>query len=276
MRLTLKLFLIQFISIFAIEIHTSAASSALKMTALQEIPSKTIIVTGHPEYVPFIWKSPKTGKLQGVAVEMLEKAFKELGVEVKTFNSTTWGRAQEEVKEGRADLLLPPYLNPERAANYQYYKFPFLMDATAVFIKKGKKIVFKKFDDLSTYRGTAIIDDSFGPEFDQVMKKKLKVERLATTEQCFEFLMSDRADYIIAGLGAGMAVVARLGYEQQIVILPKRIITTGMYAPISKKSLWNKPAIHEFINQRLRAYEKQGLEKKLEKKYWARFKSESK
>lgn len=252
------------------------ASAGIKEAAIKVLPSKEIVVTGHPDYAPIIWKSEKNKHLQGVAVELVEMAFKELGVTVKTFNATTWGRAQEEVKEGRADLLLPPYTNAERILHYQYYKTPILTDETAVFVKKGAKVKFKKFEDLAKYPGAAIIDDSFGNEFDRLMKTKLKIERLATTEQCFEFLMSDRASYMIAGFNSGMAVAARLGFENNIAVLPKRIITTGMYAPISKKSAWNKPEIHEFMNQKILEYAKRGIVKKLEKKYWALFRAEKK
>lgn len=253
---------------------TSLAHAGSKEAALKVLPSKEIIITGHPDYAPIIWKSEKTGELQGVAVELVVMAFKELGVTVKTFNSGTWGRAQEEVKEGRVDMLLPPYTNAERVLVYEYYKNPILTDETAVFVKKGAKVKFNKFKDLEKFTGAAIIDDSFGTKFDKLMKTKLKIERLATTEQCFEFLMSDRANYMIAGINSGLAVAARLGFENKITVLPKRIITTGMYAPISKKSAWNKPEIHTFINQRIAAYEKAGEVKKLEKKYWALFKAE--
>lgn len=250
------------------------AFAGMKEDALKVLPGKDIIVTGHPDYAPIIWKTDS--KLQGVAVELVEMAFAELGVKVKTFNASTWGRAQEEVKEGRADMLLPPYTNEERILVYEYYKTPILMDETAVFVKKGSKVKFKKFEDLAKYSGVAIIDDSFGNQFDKLMKTTLKIERLATTEQCFDFLMSDRANYMVAGLNSGLAVAAKLGFENKVEILPKRIITTGMYAPISKKSPWNKPQIHKFINKRIESYAKRGLVKKLEKKYWAIFKESHK
>ncbi|MBC7466634.1 MAG: transporter substrate-binding domain-containing protein [Bdellovibrio sp.] len=260
--------------ILTILLLADVANAGLKENAIKILPSKEIVVTGHPDYAPIIWKSAESKHLQGVAVELVEMAFKELGVKVKTFNASTWGRAQEEVKEGRADMLLPPYTNAERLVSYQYYSSPILMDETAVFIKKGTKIIFKKIEDLSKFSGAAIIDDSFGNEFDSISKAKLKIERLATTEQCFEFLMSDRANYMIAGYNSGMAVAARLGFENNISVLPKRIITTGIYAPISKKSAWNKPEIHEFVNQKILEYGKKGIVKKLEKKYWATFKKE--
>ncbi|MFZ3231444.1 MAG: transporter substrate-binding domain-containing protein [Pseudobdellovibrio sp.] len=249
--------------------------AGIKEAALKVLPeSKIINITGHPDYAPIIWQSKASKELVGVAVELVEKAFGELNVKVLFSNSGTWGRAQEEVKEGRMDLLLPPYINDDRVLHYEYYKNPILMDETVVFVKKESKLKYVKNEDLQTKTGVAIIDDSFGSEFDKFMKEKLKVERLTKTENCFEFLMNDRADYMIAGLNSGLAMATKLGIENKVKILPKRIITTGLYIPFSKKSPWNKPEIHEFINQRIASYVKNGLDKKLVKKYWDLLKAE--
>lgn len=256
--------------------HLQFAQAGLKESALKVLPAKKeITVTGHPDYAPIIWKSKKKNELHGLAVELVQMAFAELGVKVKTFNSETWGRALEEVKEGRVDMLLPPYLNKERLIVYDYYKKPILMDETAVFIKSDKKMKFNQFSDLKKYNGAAIIDDSFGSEFDLFSKTNLKIERLTTTQKCLEFLMSDRADYVIAGLNSGTAVMAKMGLTDKIKILPKRIVLTGLYAPFSKKSEWSKPEIQEFINQKIASYVQSGVAKKLEKKYWELFKTES-
>lgn len=251
--------------------YSSWVFAGLKEEALKEVPeSKLITVTGHPDYPPVVWVSSGK-KLQGVAVELVEMAFAELGVKVKAVNSQTWGRAQEEVKEGRVDVLLPPYKTEERVKIYHYYKAPILMDETVIFVKKGKKFSYKKHEDLIGKNGVAIIDDSFGAGFDKLIKKKLKIERLAKTEQCFEFLLKDRAEYMIAGVNAGTSVAKKVGIDREVEILPKRVVITGMYAPISLKSKWDKPAIHNFINSRIEAYTKNGITKKLEKKYWGIF-----
>ena len=256
-------------------IISNSVSAGLKEDALKHVPvSKLIKVTGHPDYPPVVWAAKGGEELHGVAVELMELAFSELGVKVKTFNSGTWGRAQEEVKEGRIDILLPPYQNAERLLVYEYFKNPILKDETVIFVKKGKAFSFKKFEDLVGKSGVTIIDDSFGNEFDKFMKEKLKIERLAKTEQCFEFLAKDRAQYMIAGLNAGLAVAKKNGVEKNFEILPKRVVMTGMFAPISKKSEWNHPAIHKFINTRIAAYAKSGLVKKLENKYWEAYAKE--
>lgn len=256
---------------------TLLVANALADLKTEALPNNRIInVTGHPDYAPVVWKNKKTGKLTGIAVELIEMAFSEINVKVNFINTDTWGRAQEEVGKGSIDMLLPPYLNDERVKVMQYHKNPMMMDDTVIIVAKGKSIKFSTLSDLQGLKGTAIISDSFGDEFDKYEKTNLKISRLATTEQCLEFLLQQRADYMVAGYNSGLAVASKMGLESKIEILPKRVIVTGMYSPISKKSPWNIEKIHNYLADKIAEYSKSGITKKLEEKYLKAFKDESK
>ncbi len=251
--------------------QASADVNALKKEIL---PNNRIIkITGHPLYPPFVWKDNQTNKLTGIAIELLQKAFSEINVTVEVVAVDTWGRAQEEVKLGHVDILTPPYKTEERKKFYKFSTQPIFMDETVLFVKKGKEFVFKNFSDLKAHKGVAIINDSFGTEFDNYDQKELKILRLKTTEQCFNFLEAGRADYLVAGIYAGMDIVDRNNLQDKIVILPKRVITTGMYAPISLKSKWNRPDIEKYLDQKFVEYTKNGFLKELQNKYHQKLKS---
>lgn len=244
----------------------SQAQSDLKKLPL---PNNRIIrVTGHPDYPPVIWAQKGTKKLGGVSVELLEEIFKEINVKVEFINVETWGRAQEEVKAGRIDILLPPYKTDDRLAFYNYSADAFMRDETVVFVKKGKEFKFETFQDLLKYPGVAIINDSFGNKFDEFDKTNTNITRLPTTEQCFRFVEKDRARYIIAGLNSGLAAITKLHWEGKFQVLPKRIIVTGLYAPISLKSPWNTPEINAFLKKKFAEYNQNKKIKSLEKKHW--------
>lgn len=229
--------------------------------------NRVITVTGHPDYPPVIWATKDGKELQGAGVELIKIIFKEINVTVVFTNVQTWGRAQEEVKNGRIDMLLPPYKTNERSAFYNYSAEPFIMDETVIFVKKGKEFSFEGLKDLLNYQGVAIINDSFGAEFDGLDKTNKNMTRLATTEQCFKFVEKNRARYIIAGISSGRAALIKLKLENDYVILPKRVITTGLYAPISKKSPWNIPEINNYLHKKFEEYNRNGTIKVLEKKY---------
>lgn len=253
---------------------TSVAETDLKKMALPN--NRVITITGHPDYPPVMWINKETKEFQGIAIEMMQMIFSEIDVKVIFTNVDTWARAQEEVKNGKIDLLLPPYKTEERLPFYNYATEPFMQDETVVFVKKGQDFKFNSFEDLLKFPGTAIINDSFGSEFDKFEMTHKNITRLATTEQCFRFVDKDRARYVIAGLNSGMAALVQLRWEDRFVVLPKRVITTGMYAPISLKSKWNTPEVNNYLKLKFIEYNRKGIVKKLEKKYLALFKKENK
>lgn len=267
MKLFITLYLLFGLSII------SVAQTELKQAALPN--NRVITITGHPDYPPVLWINKETKEFQGVAIEMLQMIFNEINVKTNFINVENWARAQEEVKSGRIDLLLPPYKTEERYPFYNYATQPFMYDETVVFVKKGYEFKFQKFQDLLQHPGTAIINDSFGSEFDQFELINKNITRLPSTEQCFRFVDKDRARYIIAGYNSGMAALAQLHWEDRYTVLPRRIIVTGMYAPISLKSAWNTPEINSYLNKKFNEYNRKGIVKKLEKKYLELFKMEN-
>lgn len=230
--------------------------------------SKTITISGHPDYPPIIWVSGKGKKLKGIAVEAVQKIFSKIGVKVKIVPISTWARAQEQVRLGKVDMLLPPYKSKKREKIYSFVSTPFMMDDTVLFTAKGKDLHFEKLTDLRQYFGVAIINDSFGDDFDKADKKYLKVQRLIKTDQSFKFVLKGRADYLIAGYNAGISVATQMGITDKIDYHRKPVITTGMYLAISKRSKWNKPQIIDYLNREITELVTNSYFKSLEPKYF--------
>ena len=197
---------------------------------------KVISFTAHPDYAPVTYLNKSKNTFEGIAVNKLKKAVEKMGYRLKSVYAGTWARAQEEVRKGRIDILLPPYKTDERLQWMHFQEKPFMIDESAVFVKKNSGIKFQDKKDLLNYRGVAIINDSFGNEFDKFDREKLKLTRLASTEQCFRFMLKGRADFFVGGLLAGNRVLEKMGEKKHFEALPKRLIVTGMYAGVSKKS----------------------------------------
>lgn len=239
-------------SIFSF-ITSASANEALKQKLIQtKFPNnRTLKVTSHPDYAPVVWIDHKDKKMKGMALDLLRLILDEVEVKVESVNVNSWGRAQEEVRVGRVDMLLPPYKTSDREKVYAFQKAPFLMDDTVIFVKRGRPFFFDKYDHLVGKKGVSIINDSFGQEFDNFSKKKLNMTRLTKTAQCFEFLLKDRADYFVAGLNAGLVIARKMKINDEIDILPTRVVSTGMYFAISKASKWANQDLLEYINTRV-------------------------
>ncbi len=232
---------------------------------------REITYTGHPEYVPVSYVDAKKSNVHtGVMPELVALALKELGYKSKSVSTGTWARAQEEVRRGRIDILIPPYRTAEREEWLLFQVTPIMMDETAIFVPKNSNKLdsYKSYQDLKGFKGVALINDSFGDEFDKFDKETLKMQRLTTTEQCFKFLSKGRADYLVAGLHAGNNVLKQHNIVHEFKIIPKRIIVTGMYVGISKKSsLARDPIFVEKFNKKLNELIDRGLVQDLLKKY---------
>ena len=226
----MKIFILLFYLFFIIthDLWASELSNAQK--------SKVILFTAHPEYEPVTYLNKNKNVFEGIAVNKLKKAVEKMGYKLKSVYAGTWARAQEEVRKGRIDILLPPYKTDERLQWMHFQEKPFMIDESAVFVKKNSGIKFQDKKDLLNYRGVAIINDSFGNEFDKFDREELKLTRLASTEQCFRFMLKGRADFFVAGLLAGNRVLEKMGEKKHFEALPKRLIVTGMYVGVSKKS----------------------------------------
>lgn len=227
---------------------------------------EVITITGHPDYPPIIWYSEKDHQLQGVAVELIKKIFPENEYKLKFIPLDTWGRALKETTDGRIDILLPPYKTTDRLELYDYPDKAFALDRTKLFLQKGKNITFKSLKDLKKYQGVALLNDSFGDEFDEYSKKELKIIRLSKTSQALKFLSLGRADYVIAGYNAGIAVAAKENLMNKIDIHPKSVIETGLYFGVSKKTKLDRLKLIKLMNDYLKDLPEEEVIQ-IEKKY---------
>lgn len=264
----------KFITLLLILVISATAHSQSELADIILPNNRTIIITGHPDYAPVVWAKKNGLELQGIAVELLERILKEAKIKAVFTNVETWSRAQEEVKSGRIDILIPPYKTAERVLLYNYSADTFMMDEAVVFVRRGNEFKFEEFKDLLKFPGVAIINDSFGTEFDAFDKTNQNLTRLPTTEQCFRFVEKKRARYVIAGLASGKAALSKLMLDEQYVVLPKRLIVTGLYAPVSLKSPWNTPVFNAYLRKKFKEYNSKGIIKSLEKKYLAILKKE--
>lgn len=231
-------------------------------------PCKKIIVTGNAEYPPLTWQDKKNpGKIIGFAVELLEIACKDIGIAVEGKYVGPWARAQSEVKNGHVDMLGGAYITEERKIYMDYIIPPFVMDPTVIFVKKGSKIRFEKWEDLIGLIGGTPIGNSYGESFDKFAKERLTIERVPKLVQAFEKLEMGRNQYVVYGLYPGLADAEVTGFMDKIDYLPNSIISEGLYFTISKKSVCNCQKIKDHLTKKVKEFSEQKLPEQLMEKY---------
>ena len=229
---------------------------------------KVITVTGNAEYPPLTWQDKNhPGKMIGFAIELLQLAFKDTGIEVEGKYVGPWARAQSNVMQGKIDMLAGAYITEERKVYMDYITPPFIMDPTVIFVKTGDSFKFDKWDDLIGLKGGTPIGNSYGEKFDKFEKENLSIERVPRLEQAFDKLTSGRNRYVVYGLYPGLAEVEVTGRRSLIDYLPNSVISEGLYFTISKKSPCNCPAIKAHLVEKMKAFANQKLPEQLMEKY---------
>lgn len=215
-----------------------AALLLLPVFAQAETTCSSLVITGHPVYMPVAWAAD--GKITGAAPELVSVIAGKLGVKTVTSKDYgSWEKAQAAARDGEADVIFGIYKNDERMKWLDYVEPAFMMDPVSVVVRKGEGFAYAKWDDLKGRKGVTSAGESFGSKFDGFIASRLTVTRAPGVDKAFEALVNKSADYLIIGLYPGRLAGKRLGVAAKVEFLPKEIDSFGMYIGFSKKSKCN-------------------------------------
>ena len=116
MRLILSLSLIVLASLASCRPAPGDSATATKQeNTYQRVVRTGVIRAAYLSYPPACMKDPKTGKLTGTFVEILEKIAENSGLKIEWTEEVGWGSQIEGLEAGRYDLVgSPVWANPTR------------------------------------------------------------------------------------------------------------------------------------------------------------------
>lgn len=233
-----------FVSLAALVILALTLPSLLPMDKAEA--EKTFVASGHPEWAPFMWREGET--IVGAGPQLAQKIFNDLGLKLDVKYAGSWEEAQAKAKAGEVDMLVAAYKTAERE-NYYDFSEGYAVDPIALFIKKGKKFKYSKWDDLKNKKGVAMAGDSYGQEFDNYIAENLKVERVATATDAFQLIETGKADYFIYAHYAGERAIKAVELAGKYQSVKPYVASENFYFAISKKSPLIKylPQINELV-----------------------------
>jgi polar amino acid transport system substrate-binding protein len=235
-----------------------------------------IVATGNAEYPPILWRDKANpGKLIGVSVELLERAFGELGITVEAKDVGSWARAQQDARKGKTDILAGAFITEERKTYMDYIIPPFMTVPSVIWVMKGQTFPFENWDSLIGLKGGTLINNSFGEKFDTFAKEKLTIEGVPRIEQAFKKMEAGRNRYVVYELYQGLAIAEITGFKDKIEYLPNPVSEEGLYFTFSKKSPCNQDKLKEHLTQKVKAYLEQKTTSTLLEKYLKIWKQQS-
>ncbi|WP_155859892.1 substrate-binding periplasmic protein [Kordiimonas gwangyangensis] len=192
-----------------------------------------IVATGHPDYVPFSWKSGDS--LDGASVDIAKLIAHKLGKPIRVVHSGSWKRAQAAVFTGEVDLLLALYFTEARAERL-YYTSPVTSEPVVAITLTDTDLHYRKREDLEGFQGGKVIGDSFGDELDAYASKSLKLHTVPTVEHLLNLLDHKRIQYAVHGLYPVLVTAHKMGMGARVRTLIPPLTQETSYMAISKRS----------------------------------------
>lgn len=200
---------------------------------------KGLVASGNPEYPPYLWRDPGNGdQLIGANAELMARLSQEIGIPIEVHHIGSWARVQEEMKNGRIDLIAGAFLTQPRL-EYMDYVHPIIATTRSVVITRASsKLKYVEWADLVGHKGVTVINNSFGEAFDRYAKDNLKIEEVGKLDNALQLVAHDRADYLVYEDAPARAFAARLGIKD-LKEAETSISNEELYLTLSHRSACN-------------------------------------
>lgn len=201
-----------------------------------------IVATGNPEYPPYLWRDPHNPQqLIGANADLLARIASEIGVRIDVIYTGPWSRAQEEVRNGRIDLVAGAFLTLPRLETMDFVHPAMFVTPSVVWVRHGSSFAYSTWRDLRGHLGGTLVNNSFGQEFDRYAKDNLTLETVPSLTQAYQKLMLERTEYVLYELYPGLALAESMGMTDAVQPLEPPISSEGLYLALSQRSACNEP-----------------------------------
>lgn len=187
------------------------------------------------DYPPLIQRG-EYGQAEGLAVDIVTKAFNRLGHAVKV-EIYPWARSLAMVRNGDADCIFTIYHSAERAQFLDFSNESIIPQIVYFYTRKDSGVTFS--GDLNALKplriGTAH-KINYGPRFEEA-RTQLDIDEAPTIEQNFRKLAIGRVDVVPSNLytaSAALATPELRSHASSIVKLPIPVESVASHIAFSK------------------------------------------
>ncbi len=230
---------------------------------LQASECQTIRVNGPNGWEPISYRDDN-GQLTGMAVEVVNRVFAQLGVKLKYGPKLPWKRQQHRLENGTLDLIIAAYFNKDRAKKFTYSE-AYHIEKISIFVHRDRAFEFQSLDNLKGKMGLRPLGGTYGDHFDKFAKNHLNIKEYSDYGSNIHRIYQGHEDYIILALLDGLISAKKYGYYSTVIPLPKDVAQLPIHFLLSKKS----PCINliKRINSALTDLKSSNFTKNIEEKY---------
>lgn len=199
-----------------------------------------LIATGSPDYPPYLWRDPANNRqLIGADADLLKQIGEHLGVKIELVYAGTRAEAEEDVRTGRADLLVATRLSLAQLEQMDYVHPAMQRTLTQVWMQKSRQFPYAGWDDLLGRSAEVPVSSALSAEFDSFARQSLTLQRSQDVASAFQQLLQGRIDYVLAERYPGQIVAAQLGMADQLDARGPAVSSAGLYLALSHNSACN-------------------------------------
>lgn len=215
-------------------------TSLLAINANAAESCKKLVATGSPDYAPYLWRDPQSPRhLMGADADLLRQVGQLLGVRIELLYAGTQAEAEEDVRSGRADLLVATRLSLEQLEQMDYVHPAMQRTTTRVWMRQDKQFPYAGWDDLLGRSGMSNTSVALSTAFDSFARESLLLQRSPELGSIFQKLLAGKIDYVLAEDYPAQAVLAPLGISGQVAVSGPPVSSVGLYLALSHNSACN-------------------------------------
>jgi len=184
------------------------------------------------QWPPYVYL--ENDKVVGIDVEIALAVLKRIGIK-GNINLLPWKRSLTLVKNLEADAILSAAITNDRKQFLNFPLEPISRGATVFFQRKPRNIIADGLDDLDGLKVGAMLGYKYCDELDR-SPVLLSASRVASLDQSFNMLMSDRIDVVVESDAVGMYKIKEMGLLDKISIVNNSsYCSVGNFLAFAKK-----------------------------------------
>ena len=201
-----------------------------------------LIATGGADNPPFLWRDPQNPKrLIGANADLLQKITDSLGLKLEVLYAGDSGKAYDEVRSGRMDLLIDASVSSQSLQQMDIVHPPIASRQLVAWVRPEPGFLYASREDLHERSGVLGRETKFPGDFEAYAKKNLRIRSLPGLAEAVQQLQAGKVDYVLHERYNAVAQLSALGVLDTVQRLEPPVVEQGMHFAVSHDSACNSP-----------------------------------
>lgn len=201
-----------------------------------------LVATGDADNPPFLWRDPQNPKrLIGANADLLKRIAESLDLKLDMLYAGDAGKALDEVRSGRMDVLADATLSVEKLTQFDFIHPSITALETSAWVRNDPGFLYASRQDLIGRSGSYVAKTEFDGRFSAYAKQHLDLATAPNLAEAMQHLLGGKVDYVLHERYSAVAQAGPLGLLNEVQRLEPAVSTRGMHLAVAHDSACNGP-----------------------------------